>query len=63
MAWGTGPPRVVAEVFMAGIAPRGMAYALVGGGDCSCERATCRARRCLVEGGSSSRELVGEALN
>jgi hypothetical protein len=33
------------------------------GGDLSCEAETCRHRRRLVEGGSSSRELAGEAPN
>jgi hypothetical protein len=36
---------------------------LVRGGDLSCEAETCRARRRLVVGGSSSGKLVGDAAN
>jgi hypothetical protein len=36
---------------------------IVRGGELSCEAETCRVRRRLVEGGSSSGELVGEVPN
>jgi hypothetical protein len=40
-----------------------MAHASVRDGNCSCERETFRARRRLLGGGTSSRELVGDAPN
>jgi hypothetical protein len=70
MARGTGPPRVVAETSVAWgrAACRGPHSSrsrgkIARGGDWSCEAETCRARQRLVGGGSSSRELVGDAAD
>jgi hypothetical protein len=45
------------------VAPRGTVCVLVGDGECSCERAACRASRRLVGEAFSRRKLVGEAPN
>jgi hypothetical protein len=68
-----GPSRVTVEVFSLGVAPRGVAHALVGGedssykaeivvrgGDLSCEVDTYHTRRRFVGRGPSSGELVGD---
>jgi hypothetical protein len=51
MAWGIVPPCVSVVV----LAPRAMAYVLVGAGGWSCEAETCCVRRrLLVQGGDLS---------
>jgi hypothetical protein len=67
---GNLPPHIVAEVFTCrdratwyGLHPGRRQRVLMRMSSLSCEAETCRARRRLVEGGSSSRELVREAPN
>jgi hypothetical protein len=52
------PPASWGRCLRAGIAPRGTVCALVGDGDCSCERAAFHARRRLIV---RDRDLLCEA--